>query len=95
MENKKQFPIINSNPKEYIPWEIIQKHEKQAKKNHGGQSLETLAKRGGLSWYEAQCVLSDSYYGIAYIGDVHARQSVLNLCKKEMEVKKDENQDYT
>lgn len=85
----KRFPILNSNPKEYIPWEIIQKHEKQALKNHGGESLEILAKRGGLSWYEAQCVLSDSYYGIAYISDEYARKVVLNLCKKEMEDKDD------
>lgn len=45
-----------------IPWEAIQPHEEQAMKNHG-QSLERLAERGGLSFYEAYCVLCDSDWG--------------------------------
>lgn len=61
----KGFPIHpcdrgNKNPLglEYIPWEAIQSHEAQAINNHG-QSLEILAKRHGLSFYEMYCVLSD------------------------------------
>lgn len=80
--SSEQFPILNSNSKEYIPWEVIQKHEKQAIINHK-QSLETLARRGGLSWYEIQCVLCDSYHGIAFINENYARKIVLDICKKE------------
>ena len=41
-----------------IPWEVIAPHEQQANVNHG-QSLETLAIRGGLSPYELLAVLLD------------------------------------
>jgi hypothetical protein len=41
-----------------IPWEAIAPHERQASANHG-QSLETLARRGGLSPYELLAVLLD------------------------------------
>lgn len=42
-----------------IPWDMIAPHEKQAMANHGGQSLERLAQRGGLSACEALAVLED------------------------------------
>lgn len=42
-----------------IPWRIIAAHERQALRNHGGQSLETLHARGGLSSKEALHVLKD------------------------------------
>jgi hypothetical protein len=41
-----------------IPWSVIRPHEAQAQRNHA-QSLEVLAKRGGLSWSEALAVLED------------------------------------
>lgn len=42
-----------------IPWELVGPHERQAKANHGDQSLDTLAKRGGLSPGELWFVLRD------------------------------------
>lgn len=42
-----------------IPWELVNPHEQQAKANHGGQDLETLATRGGLSPAELWFVLRD------------------------------------
>lgn len=42
-----------------IPWSVIAPHEAQAKRNHGGQTLERLHERGGLSWAEAAAVLED------------------------------------
>lgn len=42
-----------------IPWDMISTHEKQAMNNHGGQSLERLDQRGGLSACEALAVLED------------------------------------
>jgi hypothetical protein len=59
MGNK--FPILGSEPKEYIPLDAIQPHEKQAIRNHT-QTLKRLAERGGLGWIEALCVLEDREY---------------------------------
>ena len=44
-----------------IPWEVIAPHERQANVNHG-QSLETIARRGGLSPYELLAVLLDQTF---------------------------------
>jgi lambda repressor-like predicted transcriptional regulator len=52
-----RFPIHGTL--ESIPWEIVEAHEAQAKENHGGQCLRTLARRGGLSWSEMCAVLED------------------------------------
>lgn len=41
-----------------LPWEMIAPYEAQARANHGGQSLERLAERGGLSPCEALAVLT-------------------------------------
>jgi hypothetical protein len=42
-----------------LPWEMISPHERQAQRNHGGQTLKRLAERGGLSAAEAVAVLED------------------------------------
>ena len=55
--SEKKFPILGTN--ESIDWNLIAPHEKQAMENHGGQTLEQLARRHGLSWYELLCVLLD------------------------------------
>lgn len=61
------FPIIPSYDRstrtwygeKTIPWELIAPHKRQAKWNHCGQSLATLARLGGLSRSEACAVLED------------------------------------
>lgn len=61
METEKrhrQYPIIGTKPKEYIPWAVLQCHEAQALRNHD-QTLERLAERGGLDWFEAAAILED------------------------------------
>lgn len=55
--SEKKFPILETN--ESIDWNLIAPHEKQAMENHCGQTLEQLARRHGLSWYELLCVLLD------------------------------------
>lgn len=55
--SEKKFPILGTN--ESIDWNLIAPHEKQAMENHGGQTLEKLARRHGLSWYELLCVMAD------------------------------------
>lgn len=60
-----------------IPWELVNPHERQAKANHGGQNLETLAKRGGLSPAELWFVLRDREWAV---GEWPGRdQAVLDL----------------
>ena len=54
--SEKKFPILGTN--ESIDWNLIAPHEKQAMENHG-QTLEKLARRNGLSWYELLCVMVD------------------------------------
>lgn len=62
---RKQFPVLHSSYREgeseYIPWEILEPHEAQAYANHG-QSLEKLARRGGLSWREIYAVINDKEF---------------------------------
>lgn len=55
--SEKKFQILGTN--ESIDWNLIAPHEKQAMENHCGQTLEQLARRHGLSWYELLCVLLD------------------------------------
>lgn len=54
LNTERRFPIIDGPT---IPWDMIAPHERQAKINHDGQTLERLAARGGLSMEEAVAVL--------------------------------------
>lgn len=78
MNDEKMFPILKTRPKEYIPWDIIAIHEKQALENHG-QTLEKLAERGGLSWTETYFVLIDSKYKYNELTESEAKSKVLAL----------------
>lgn len=55
---ERQFPVIGTNPQEYIPWGILAPHKKRVLQNHT-QTLEQLAKRGGLEWHEIIAILED------------------------------------
>lgn len=82
----RQFPVLRSRHHEggveFIPWEIIEPHEKQAYANHG-QSLEQLARRGGLSWRELYAVITDKEfnYGSKHTADYY-RRAVLDAVEK-------------
>lgn len=45
-----------------VPWEMLEPHEAQAKRNHD-QPLARLAERGGLSPQEMLMVLDDKGWG--------------------------------
>jgi len=45
-----------------VPWELLASHEKQALQNHGGQTLERLHERGGLSPKEMVAVIEDKLW---------------------------------
>ena len=76
----KTFPIMTKCGKEYIPYDIIAPHELQALKNHF-QTLETLARRGGLSWSEAYAVLTDSDFphGKDYVSEEFYEKKVKQI----------------
>lgn len=38
-----------------VPWSFVEPHRKQIEDNHGGQTLEHLVERNGLSPYELWC----------------------------------------
>lgn len=77
MENK--FPILDSEPKEYIPLELVKPHEKQAIRNHN-QTLERLSERGGLGWIEMLFVLEDKNYDFhTKLTEMSARTKVLKI----------------
>ncbi len=76
---KNKFPILGSEPKEYIPFEIVKSHEKQAIRNHS-QTLGILAERGGLSWVEMLFVLEDKNY------DFHTKLTEISARTKALEI---------
>lgn len=49
-----QFPDCPAS----VPWDLVAPHEAQAQRNHG-QSLVTLARRGGLAPDELFAVMHD------------------------------------
>ena len=53
---ERMFPILKDDCIKAIPWASRAPHEKQAVSNHS-QSLETLARRGGLGPDEAACII--------------------------------------
>jgi len=53
----RQFPVIDHSRGAVVrsvPWAYVEQYRKQAERNHG-QTLERLAERGGLGWYELEC----------------------------------------
>ena len=59
--NEKMFPVLDAEkypgcPRE-IPWRWLEPVGIWAQRNHGGQTLERLAQRGGLSPLELMCVV--------------------------------------
>lgn len=77
-KRRRKYPIIGTNPQEYIPWDILSPHEAQAERNHGGQTLERLAERGGLGWKESLAVLMDKKFDdIPKMSEPEAKKIVL------------------
>lgn len=77
MDGKIGFPILGT--KECVPFELVKEHEAQVLKNHGGQTVERLAERGGLSYQELACVLLNHPFN-EKLSEVEAKLAV-NLIK--------------
>lgn len=59
----KVFPIMGDKygvKRGYVPLEFMRRCERRAMLNHGGQTIEELAKRGGLTPQEAMAVVQDA-----------------------------------
>ncbi|CAE6712899.1 hypothetical protein R75461_01142 [Paraburkholderia nemoris] len=64
----KTFPILDSCVRRcreqhfssplVVSFDLVKRHEKQAMTNHS-QTIERLAERGGLSWFELLMVMTD------------------------------------
>jgi hypothetical protein len=55
------FPVIQMrqyHQPRSVPWSLMEGHETQVQINHG-QTLQWLAKRGGLDIFELWCVVHD------------------------------------
>ena len=64
------FPVMGV-PDLDVPWRLVERHAKQAEKNHDGQSVRTLACRGGLDPCELIDVLCGYRSGIS--ADIYKR----------------------
>lgn len=64
MNPDRRFPVLLTEREakdmapRSVPWSLLAPHEDQAIRNHG-QSLDTLARRGGLAPSEMVAVLED------------------------------------
>jgi hypothetical protein len=55
-----QMPRVGNMRKSlFLPWEFVRGHDRQAQRNHGGQTLGRLSERGGLSADEVCAVLEN------------------------------------
>ena len=78
------FPVLlgmekrNARPSAYaltsVPWEMVAPFEGSARRNHGGQSLATLAERGGLSVHELNALLNRATFGVNSLGETFLRE---------------------
>ncbi len=59
-----RFPILGSTPHVSVAWSIVAPHAHRATLNHG-QTLETLARRGGLHYAEFWCLIYEKPW-VAY-----------------------------
>lgn len=61
--NRTTMPIMGATLLKEIPWAFIAPHEAQAQRNHGGQTLERLASRGGLGASEVIDIVKGVRWG--------------------------------
>ena len=81
---ERQFPIMNTDePRlhETLPWSCLEPYEDAIKHNHG-QSLETLASRGGMSWYEVYAAMYNQHLIRGYREDISWKQYRAAVLKK-------------
>ena len=85
----RRFPLMKYEPwrdmpeqLEWLPWELLAPHDEQEKRNHGGQNLEKLAGRGGLSACEAVAIIEDTDYRKMWPFPIQNREDQKDRCIK-------------
>lgn len=58
----RKFPVLGETGPSSVPWWWVMKHENAAKNQHSGQSVETLARRGGMSVSELYFAMRDEKF---------------------------------
>ena len=82
LEKQNLYPVLGTNPQEYVPYDMLVPHEAQALKNHT-QTLLRLAERGGLGWGEILAILMGKPWSFAArIRKEKAKEIVLSLVEK-------------
>lgn len=61
MPDSFSMPILDT--KYRVTWKPTPGDRRQAEQNHGGQTLEELKKRCGVSWCELDAILANEPYG--------------------------------
>jgi hypothetical protein len=82
----KKFPVLRGGHKktipealDYVPWPMLQPHEKHAEKNHQ-QTLQVLASRGGLSPQEIVAIMKgSSWEEMKTIGCEEAERTIIEM----------------
>lgn len=62
MTDMRMFPIIQDDEIKTVPFDMMDKHDGQARINHGGWGVQALAARGGLTPEEACAILENRAY---------------------------------
>ncbi len=70
-----------------IPMEMLILHERQAMRNHGGQSLQRLNERGGIDPAEALCILQDLNWRELKVPLTQCEKDLIELVRKYKENK--------
>lgn len=73
-----KFPVINTRPQQYVPYDFLKQYEERIIKNHG-QTLERLSERGGLDWSEILLIINDKpfeYKGFDHMTTEEKKKSV-------------------
>lgn len=78
MSDDRHFPVLGT--KDTVPWDFVAEHAHRVRLNHGYQTLETLARRSGLSWEELRAATIDKpWHTYDHLSDAQAKPEVLRL----------------
>jgi hypothetical protein len=78
--NSFTMPIIHTRFS--VTWNATPEDETQARANHGGQSLQVLANRGGLDWSELHAILEHERYEATVRIEDLSRQCVNTILRQ-------------
>jgi hypothetical protein len=75
-----------------LPWAIWEPYRKQIERNHGGQTLERLVERHGLSPMELWCGITNRDLQPLFTNSMTHEETRDGILKRLAELKKDPSQ---